>query len=222
MEGEQLRILLIGSGGREHALAWKLSQSPRVDFIKVVPGNGGTAAGLPKVQNLSVDDPDDFSGLLKVAKENDVNLVIPGPENPLVAGIGDVIRRGVDPVPVFSMLVLIILQLVCDVLDLPRLQRAWRGVRLLRKISWHGITSLPHATRISTIIRAQETILIMYHTMLLLKLRVVSKSLGLPFLPRGLVLDFHPVRAILKPKTTQWRPGRESSYRLRKKKRMRL
>ena len=96
MEGEQLRILLIGSGGREHALAWKLSKSPRVDVIKVAPGNGGTAAGLPKVQNVNLKT-DDFPGLLEFATEHNVNLVIPGPENPLVAGIGDVVRKGVDP-----------------------------------------------------------------------------------------------------------------------------
>lgn len=94
MEAEKLRILLIGGGGREHALAWKLSQSPLVDSIKVVPGNGGTAAGLPKVQNITNVNPDDFQGLVAFARENEVNLVVPGPEAPLVTGIGDVFRAG--------------------------------------------------------------------------------------------------------------------------------
>jgi phosphoribosylamine--glycine ligase/phosphoribosylformylglycinamidine cyclo-ligase len=94
MEEEKLRILLIGSGGREHALAWKLSQSPLVDSVKVAPGNGGTATGISKVQNVSNVDPNDFRSLLAFAKEHGVNLVVPGPEVPLVAGIESVFRAG--------------------------------------------------------------------------------------------------------------------------------
>lgn len=81
-----LRILLIGNGGREHALAWKLSQSPRVESIVVVPGNGGTA-GLPKVRNDSTVAADDYAGLVSLAQRNGVNLVVPGPEAPLVDGV---------------------------------------------------------------------------------------------------------------------------------------
>lgn len=84
---EQLRILLVGNGGREHALAWKLSQSPRVEKIYVVPGNGGTASGLRHVVNIDKVKPDDFPGLVAFANGHGVNLVIPGPEAPLVAGI---------------------------------------------------------------------------------------------------------------------------------------
>ncbi|KAL8667955.1 MAG: hypothetical protein Q9202_000421 [Teloschistes flavicans] len=84
---EQLRILLVGNGGREHALAWKLSQSPRVEQIYVVPGNGGTASGLRHVANIDKVKPDDFPGLVAFANGHGVNLVIPGPEAPLVAGI---------------------------------------------------------------------------------------------------------------------------------------
>ena len=94
MEEEKLRILLIGSGGREHALAWKLSQSPHVDSIRVVPGNGGTATGISKVQNITNVDPNDFRRLLEFAKEHGVNLVVPGPEVPLVAGIESIFRAG--------------------------------------------------------------------------------------------------------------------------------
>lgn len=81
-----LRVLLIGNGGREHALAWKLSQSPRVESIIAVPGNGGTA-GLPKVTNDSSLAADDYNGLVALAQKNKVNLVVPGPEAPLVDGV---------------------------------------------------------------------------------------------------------------------------------------
>ncbi|KAH8895167.1 phosphoribosylamine--glycine ligase [Thozetella sp. PMI_491] len=81
-----LRILLIGNGGREHALAWKLSNSPKVESILVVPGNGGTAL-LPKVTNERSVSASDFPGLVQLAKERDVNLVVAGPEAPLVDGV---------------------------------------------------------------------------------------------------------------------------------------
>ena len=83
---EELHILLIGNGGREHALAWKLSQSLWVKSIWVAPGNGGTAQGISKVANVDIKISD-FPGLMAFAKEHDVNLVVPGPEVPLVAGI---------------------------------------------------------------------------------------------------------------------------------------
>jgi hypothetical protein len=83
-----VRVLLIGNGGREHALAWKLSQSSRVEAIFVVPGNGGTAT-CPKVTNVSSVSAEDFPGLVQFAKSKGVNLVVPGPEAPL-----DAIERG--------------------------------------------------------------------------------------------------------------------------------
>jgi phosphoribosylamine--glycine ligase len=83
-----LRVLLVGNGGREHAIAWKLLQSQVVEHIYVVPGNGGTA-NLEKVTNVDAIKQEDFPALVKFAKENDVNLVVPGPEAPLVAGIVD-------------------------------------------------------------------------------------------------------------------------------------
>ena len=91
---ERLKILLVGNGGREHALAWKLSQSSKVDKIFVVPGNGGTAHGLPNVENISTVKSDDFPGLVAFAVKHDVNLVVPGPEAPLVAGIEAHFRKG--------------------------------------------------------------------------------------------------------------------------------
>ena len=86
------RILLVGNGGREHALAWKLSQSPKVSIIYAIPGNGGTAT-LPKVKNVTVEySSQDFTPLVDFAREYQVNLVVPGPEVPLVAGIEHAFR----------------------------------------------------------------------------------------------------------------------------------
>ncbi|KAI4870918.1 phosphoribosylamine--glycine ligase [Hypoxylon rubiginosum] len=83
-----LRVLLIGNGGREHAIAWKLSQSPLVESIIAVPGNGGTAI-CPKVTNNTSVSAEDFPALLELARKNKVNYVVPGPEAPLVAGAVD-------------------------------------------------------------------------------------------------------------------------------------
>lgn len=88
---EPLRILLVGNGGREHALAWKLSQSSRVESIVVFPGNGGTST-CPKVTNNTSIKAKDYPGLVAFAKENGINLVVPGPEAPLVDGIEDYFR----------------------------------------------------------------------------------------------------------------------------------
>ncbi|TVY16707.1 Bifunctional purine biosynthetic protein ADE1 [Lachnellula arida] len=84
---EPLRILLIGRGGRESALAYKLSQSPHVEKIYVAPGNGGTAQGLAKVSNLQGVNEEDFDLLVQLAKELNVNLAVPGPDVPIVNGI---------------------------------------------------------------------------------------------------------------------------------------
>ena len=92
-----LRILLIGNGGREHALAWKLAQSPLVEFIIAAPGNGGTAA-LPKVTNDNSVAADDYPGLVELARKNGVNLVVPGPEAPLVDGVEGFFRDAGIPV----------------------------------------------------------------------------------------------------------------------------
>lgn len=80
-----MNLLLIGSGGREHAIAWKLAKSPKVDKIYVAPGNGGTAI-LDKCENVNITDLDE---LVKFAKENDVYLTVVGPEDPLTKGITD-------------------------------------------------------------------------------------------------------------------------------------
>ncbi|KAG6088666.1 hypothetical protein E4U30_001877 [Claviceps sp. LM220 group G6] len=87
-----IRVLLIGNGGREHALAWKLSQSARVEAIFVVPGNGGTAT-CPKVTNVDSVSSEDFPGLVKFSQDNEVNLVVPGSEVPLVDGVEEFFKR---------------------------------------------------------------------------------------------------------------------------------
>jgi phosphoribosylamine--glycine ligase len=94
-EPTKLRVLLVGNGGREHAIAWKLLQSSRIEHIYVCPGNGGTAM-LDNVTNVESIRPDDFSGLVRFAKEKGVGLVVPGPEAPLVEGITDYFEENMN------------------------------------------------------------------------------------------------------------------------------
>jgi phosphoribosylamine--glycine ligase len=82
-----LRVLVIGSGGREHALAWKCAQSPRVAEVLVAPGNAGTALE-PRVRNVAVA-AEDVPGLVSLAQRERVDLTIVGPEAPLVLGVVD-------------------------------------------------------------------------------------------------------------------------------------
>ena len=82
-----MKILVVGSGGREHALAWKCAQSPRVEEVIVAPGNAGTARE-DRVRNADVSS-DDIDALAKLARDEGVELTIIGPEAPLVAGIVD-------------------------------------------------------------------------------------------------------------------------------------
>ena len=82
-----MKVLIIGSGGREHALAWKCAAAERVTQVLVAPGNAGTATER-KVRNVAVA-VDDFAGLMSLARSERVGLTIVGPETPLVAGIVD-------------------------------------------------------------------------------------------------------------------------------------
>lgn len=86
-----MKILIIGGGGREHALAWKVAQSPQVSEIFVAPGNAGTALEH-KTTNTNIATSD-LSGLLEFTKKNNIDLSIVGPEAPLAAGIVDIFKK---------------------------------------------------------------------------------------------------------------------------------
>ncbi|KAK5111209.1 hypothetical protein LTR62_005237 [Meristemomyces frigidus] len=101
MPSDKLRILLVGNGGREHVLAWKLAQSDKVECIHVVPGNGGTA-GVEKCQNITSVKDTDCAALVKHANDHNLNFLIPGPEAPLVAGITDHFNKYAPTVQVFG------------------------------------------------------------------------------------------------------------------------
>jgi len=83
-----MKVLVVGSGGREHALAWKLAGSPKVQMVFVAPGNGGTA-GEPGVRNVPITD---LHALADFAAQEKVGLTVVGPEAPLAAGIVDLFR----------------------------------------------------------------------------------------------------------------------------------
>ncbi|MFZ5579262.1 MAG: phosphoribosylamine--glycine ligase [Pseudomonadota bacterium] len=87
-----MKILVIGSGGREHALAWKLAQSPRVSKVFVAPGNAGTAREM-KCENIDLSATD-VPALFTFAKNQGINLTVVGPEAPLAAGVVDIFRDG--------------------------------------------------------------------------------------------------------------------------------
>ncbi|CAF9918206.1 MAG: hypothetical protein ALECFALPRED_000587 [Alectoria fallacina] len=92
-KNERYRVLLVGSGGREHAIAWKLAQSPLLEKIYASPGNPGIAKE-PKTQIVpnSEVSPDDFPALVRFATHNSINLVVVGPEVPICNGIADYFR----------------------------------------------------------------------------------------------------------------------------------
>jgi len=85
-----VKALVVGNGGREHALAWALLQSPNIAEVVCVPGNGGTAT-LPCCRNLALN-VSDFEGIARVALVNNLGLVVIGPEQPLAAGISDYLQ----------------------------------------------------------------------------------------------------------------------------------
>ena len=83
-----MKLLLLGSGGREHALAWKIAQSPKIEKLYIAPGNAGTASVGENVPLKA----DDFAGIKDFVLENQVDMVVVGPEDPLVKGIYDYFR----------------------------------------------------------------------------------------------------------------------------------
>ena len=90
-----MNILVLGSGGREHAIAWALHKSPKCDMLCVAPGNGGTAGFAHNITGLNAEDGE---AVLEFAKGHDIDLVVIGPEAPLVAGVADVLRAAGIPV----------------------------------------------------------------------------------------------------------------------------
>ncbi len=91
-----MKILLIGSGGREHALAWKLKQSPKCEELICAPGN----AGMEELATCVDIGAEDIDGIVAYAKENDIDFVVVGPEAPLCAGLADALQA--ENIPVFG------------------------------------------------------------------------------------------------------------------------
>ena len=84
-----MKLLLLGSGGREHALAWKIAQSPKIEKLYIAPGNAGTASVGENV-NIKADD---FAGIRQFVLDNQINMVVVGPEDPLVKGVYDYFKN---------------------------------------------------------------------------------------------------------------------------------
>lgn len=91
---DNLRVLVVGKGGTEHALAWKLSQSPLVNRVYVLPGNAGTGHGLRNVSNIDNVPIDQYEAVVEVGKRLIVGLVVVGPDSAVVDGIEGHFRRG--------------------------------------------------------------------------------------------------------------------------------
>lgn len=91
-----MKVLVIGGGGREHAIAWKLAQSDRVSKVFVAPGNGGTASD-PRMQNINITDPNE---LAQFAQQENIKITVVGPEAPLAAGVVDIFRA--NNLPIFG------------------------------------------------------------------------------------------------------------------------
>ncbi|NQT48027.1 MAG: phosphoribosylamine--glycine ligase, partial [Chloroflexi bacterium] len=91
-----MKVMVIGNGAREHALVWKIRQSPKVEEIFVAPGNAGTGA---MAHNLDIS-PTDMESLARAAEQNGVDLTVVGPESPLAAGIVDLFQS--RDLPVFG------------------------------------------------------------------------------------------------------------------------
>ena len=125
-----MKILIIGSGGREHALAWKVAQNPAVSQVFVAPGNAGTATEA-KVSNLALDVLN-FPALAEFVQSQGVTLTIVGPEAPLVAGIVDYFAER---------------NLAC--FGPAEAPLSWKARKPSPRISWPAIKSPPPPTKIS-------------------------------------------------------------------------
>ena len=123
-----MKVLVIGAGGREHAIAWKLAQSPRITEVLVAPGNPGTARE-PKLRNLA---PSAVADLVELAQREQVGFTVVGPEAPLAAGVVDAFRAA--RLPIFG-----------PTRAAARIEtdKAWARALLTR----HGITCLGNVVR---------------------------------------------------------------------------
>ena len=84
-----MKLLLLGSGGREHALAWKIAQSPKIEKLYIAPGNAGTRE---VGENVAIK-ADDFEAIKEFVVANGINMVVVGPEDPLVKGVYDFFKK---------------------------------------------------------------------------------------------------------------------------------
>ena len=84
-----MKLLLLGSGGREHALAWKIAQSPKIEKLFIAPGNAGTQE---VGENVAIK-ADDFEGIKQFVIEKQIDMVVVGPEDPLVKGVYDFFKN---------------------------------------------------------------------------------------------------------------------------------
>ena len=135
-----MNILVIGSGGREHALAWKAAQSPQADKVFVAPGNAGTARE-PNLENVDLDVMD-LDGLANFAEQNNVGLTIVGPEAPLVAGVVDKFEaRGLRIFGLTSSR-----HAACASSAPAPVQPSWKAPRPSPRISWPARRSRPPTT----------------------------------------------------------------------------
>lgn len=125
-----MKVLVIGNGGREHALAWKAAQSPLVETVFVAPGNAGTALE-PALQNVAIGVTD-IPALLDFAQNEKIDLTIVGPEAPLVKGVVDTFRAA-----------------GLKSSAQPQVRPNWKAQKRLPKISWPAIRSLRRNTRTS-------------------------------------------------------------------------
>jgi len=87
-----MKILVVGSGGREHALAWKIAQSPKVQMVFVAPGNGGTPVESKHLHGITNVPVTDIHALAQFAIDENIAYTVVGPEKPLSEGIVDVFR----------------------------------------------------------------------------------------------------------------------------------
>ena len=121
-----MKILVLGSGGREHAFSWKIARSDKCEALFVAPGNAGTSDMATNV-NLGVND---FEGIAAFVKEQAIDLVVVGPEDPLVKGISDFFSKDAE------------LQNV-GLVDQPQRERCLRAVKISQKSLCKSMVFLP-------------------------------------------------------------------------------